>query len=440
MITKFKKIFQHPFVRNVATLQIGSFGASLVQGLVGIIIARLLQPQLYGVYSLAFGLASLLVLIVSMGLSDAVTTIVGESYAREDTKATHGAFMFSARMMIIIGALSLGAIIYAPKISLYFYNNPQIGWYASILVIAGFISSTFFNFSSLALQVTGNIKKMSLLGLADQVVRSGLSLLFVFLGFGILGSVTGHLIGTIIIFFISVIIWRTIKRNHSIFPSLRDFANKIWDAELKKYFKFSAWIALDKNIAALYGILPILMIGLYVSAADISYFKISFAYINLALSLLGPISVLLNVEFPKLKVTEIKQLRNTFLRVSLYSLGLSMLLTGGAIVVSPIALRILYGQSFLPGLKYVFGLFIYGGFLGIGVALGPMWRAINKVKISIIINAVTLGVGIPTGLYLIRHFGIWGGILMISAWFTISHLISFFYLLVHLKNRINRVL
>ncbi len=431
---KFLYFSRHRFVKNVATLQAGEFASSVVQGLAGILIARLLQPQLFGVYSLAFGLASLLVLIVSLGVQDAVTTIVGESYAREDRKATHDALLFLAKMTGVIGILSVAAALGAPKLSALLYHNSAIGWYAGIVVLAAFISNTFYTFSTIALQVVNRIKAMSILGLVDQVIRSGFALFFVFIGFGLMGAVTGHLIGAGIVFVISAVIWERLRREYPIFPSLRQFTQKVWDANLKKYFTFSAWIALDKNIANLYNILPILMVGVYVSSVEVTYFKISFAYVNLALSLMGPISTLLNVEFPRMRAGEPRRMKHNFLKVSLYSLLLSLLLTAGALAVSPIALKILYGKAFLPGLKYVLGLFVYGAFLGIGVGLGPMWRAINKVKISIVINTVTLGIGIPAGLYLIRHFGVWGAIIMVSIWFTVSHAISFFYLLAHLQN------
>ena len=171
------------------------------------------------------------------------------------------------------------------------------------------------------------------------------------------------------------------------------------------------------------------MVALYVSTTEVTYFKISLAYVNLVLGLMGPISTLLNVELPRMQSEDPAMLKKNFIRVSLYSLLCSIALTAGALVVSPIALRILYGSSFTPGVKYIIGLGIYGAFLGLGIGLGSMWRALRKVKISILINTITLAVGIPVGLYLIKHFEVWGAVIMVSLWFTISHCVSFIYLI-----------
>ena len=89
----------------------------------------------------------------------------------------------------------------------------------------------------------------------------------------------------------------------------------------------------------------------------------------------------------------------------------------------------------MPGVNYVFGLFVYGALYGIGVGLGPMWRAINKVKVSITINLIILGAGIPLGLFLIRSFGVWGAVIMTTMLFTVSHFVSFIYLARELKRK-----
>lgn len=429
---------QHRFVKNLAILQVGNFGTTILTGVCSIIIARLLQPQLFGVYAIAFSLAGLLVLIVSFGVQDAVTTIVSGTHARDDHAGTRGAFMFLAKMSFIIGLLSVVAALVAPSLAARVYHNSQIGWYAGILVIASFISNTFLNFSALAYQVVGKIKQMTALTFTDQAVRNIIALLLVAGGLGIAGAMSGHLIGSVIMFFISITAWERLRKTYNMFPSVREFFTPSPDVHIRKHVSFSAWIALDKNIATLFNLLPVLMVALYVSTTEVTYFKISLAYVNLVLGLMGPISTLLNVELPRMRAEDPTTLKNNFIRVSVYSFLCSIILTAGALIVSPIALRILYGSSFVPGIKYILGLGIYGAFLGLGIGLGSMWRAINKVKISILINMVTLGIGIPGGLYLIRHFGVWGAVIMVTCWFTISHLVSFFYLLVHTERLLQK--
>src|SRR3989344_4074912 len=84
----------HWFIRNVFTLQVGSFGGTLVQAVFGIFIARLLQPELFGAYSLAINLASLAGLLLGAGMQDAVATLVSSSYAKNDGEGLRDALAY----------------------------------------------------------------------------------------------------------------------------------------------------------------------------------------------------------------------------------------------------------------------------------------------------------------------------------------------------------
>lgn len=424
---------QHWFVRNVAVLQIGSFGGTFVQALFGILIARFLQPELFGVYSLAIGLASLTGLLLGAGMQDAVATIASSSYGRGDREEFKNALAFLLKITFYAGLATLGFFIFVPSIAGHFYGNSSIGWYAGIVMLGVFFSSSLNATVQLSLQVVGRIKMLALLIFSDQFLRSGLSLLFVFLGLGVVGGVSGQLAGAVIISVFSFFVWNNLIKHYDVLPALRDLIGRATQVSVKKYLGFTFWVAVDRNLGNVYMALPVVLTGIYVSSEEVAFFKLAFGFVNLALSLLGPVSVLLNMEFPKMQIDGGDRLNRNFVKVSLYGMALSTVLTLGVIVVSPLAFRILYGESFMPSVQYVFGLVLYGALFGIGIGLGPMWRAINKVKVSIIINLFILGVGIPLGLFLIRGFGIWGSVIMVTLWFSVSHLASFVYLIKNLK-------
>ncbi len=418
---------QHWFLKNVATLQIGSFTGTFVQAVVGVLMARLLQPELFGIYSLAFGLAAIGGILVSSGTQDAATSLTGTAYASKDKEETKNTLAFFLKIGVVAGLLTVLVSFFLPAIAEKLYHNSRIGIYASIIILASIFSSLFFALSQIGLQVTGKIKALAVLVVSDQVLRYSLSLLLVLAGWRVLGAVSGHLIGTILIFTVLIFFWQKIKKNSEL-PDLKEIIAAVKKVRLKKYLGFTAWVTLDSNLASLYMALPIIITGIYVVPSEVTFFKLAFGLMNLALSLLGPVSVLLNVEFPKMRVEDYGNLKKNFIKVSLYSILLSSVLTLGTVIVSPLVFRFLYGVNFLPSIKYVFGLGIYGALFGIGVGLGPMWRAINKVKVSILINIVVLGFGVPLGMLLVKNWGTWGAVMMVTLWFTVSHFVSFIYL------------
>lgn len=428
MINRLSQFWQKDFIRNVATLQAGSFAGSIIQAGIGIIIARFLQPELFGIYALAFGLAGMTTLVIGMGIQEAVSSMLGRAYAQKNSVEIENILGFMLKITFLAALIVLAILVFLPEIAGRLYGNSLIGIYAAIVSVAVMLSSSLFTLLYTAFQVTGRIKSLTYLIVSDQTLRYGLSLAFVVAGLGVAGAMGGHLAGALLIFVSSAMIFRKLRKEDTLFPGLRHLLRSAKNANLKKYFGFTFWVALDRNMGNIFMTLPVILTGIYVTASEVAYFKLAFGYTNLALSLLGPISVLLNVEFPKIQIEDKSRLVSNFKKVSLYSVGLSVALTVAAIVVSPLAFRVLYGESFLPSVQYVFGLVVYGALFGIGVGLGPMWRAINKVKVSILINTLILGGGIPLGLWLIKNFGLWGAVIMVTLWFTVSHFTSFIYL------------
>ncbi len=421
--------FKKFFIRKTATLQAGSFGGTMVQAVLGIIIARLLQPELFGVYSLAIGLASMTSLILGMGIQEAVSSLLGRAYVKKDEAEVEKILGFMLKITFLAAVIVILVSVFLPGIAGRLYGNSLIGIYAAIVVVAAIFSSFLFTLTYSALQVTGRVKLLGFLIFSDQSLRYILSLIFVLVGFGVLGAVSGQLAGAMIIFILSAALFTNISKKEPIFPGLRCLIAAAKEADIKKYFGFTFWVALDRNMGNIYMALPVILTGVYVATSEVSFFKLAFGYTNLVLSLLGPISILSNVEFPKIQVENKDQLYKSFKKISLCSLALSVALSIGAAIVSPVAFRILYGESYLPSIKYIFGLILYGSLFGIGVGLGPMWRAMNKVKVSILINSLILISGIPLGLWLIKSYGLWGAVIMVTVWFSVSHLASFVYLM-----------
>ena len=430
-----KYFWQHRFVRQTAVLQSGIVLGNFFQALIGVFLARLLQPHLFGIYSIAIGLGSLSSLFLSSGAFDAAAPIIGESYAKKDYTTIGEVLGFLVKMIVATGIMGLAYIALLPWIGARFYGSSLIGTYAMFIVLALIFASTCSGFLTLCLQLVGKVKTMAKFSVADQFLRYGLSLVFVAMGLGVMGAINGQWVGAAAITVAAGVYWNKLRKEHNFLPSFKKLISLARTISFKKYFGFTFWVMLDRNMGSFYITLPVVLTGMYVTATEVTYFKLAFGYINLAMSLLGPISTLLNMEFSKMKVDSREALSRNFIKVSLYAMGLSAVLTLLAVVVSPLAFRILYGVNFLPSTKYVADLLAYGAPYGIGVGLGPMWRAVNRVKVSILINTIILGVGIPAGILLIKYFNIWGAIIMVTLWFTVSHFISFFYLMKKLRKQ-----
>src|SRR3989338_7802451 len=239
---------QHPFIRNVAMLQMGSFAGTIVQAVIGIVIARLLQPDLFGVYSLAIVMASMTILILGMGIQEAVSSLLGRAYAREDKAEVENILGFMLKITFLAALIVIVVSFFLPSIANGLYGNSLIGVYAAIVAVAAVFSSFLFTLTYSSFQVAGRVKSLAVLLLSDQSLRYVLSLSFVLLGFGVLGAVSGQLVVAVAVFIMCSILFINFVKNEPLFPGLARLINVAKKADIKKYFGFTFWVALDRNM------------------------------------------------------------------------------------------------------------------------------------------------------------------------------------------------
>jgi len=308
------------------------------------------------------------------------------------------------------------------------YGDAVLGWYALTVLAAAAVSTLLLVPVQLALQLFGRIRSLSVLTLVDQGVRQGFVVSLVLLGAGVLGASAGNLAGALAVMAVAALFWRSLTHADAALPSLRDLWLRTPD-DGRRHIGPTLWVLADRNLAMLYGAAPIAVAGLFLATAEVSYFKVALGWVTLALSLLGPVSTLLNTELARIQVQQPERLRRQFVRVTLLALAASMALTLAAAAVAGPVFGLLYGQAYLPAVPLVYWLMPFGGLFGLGVALGPMWRALDRVRVSIVINLLVLGAGIPLGVLALRHWGTYGAVVMVTVWYTVSHVASLAYLL-----------
>ncbi len=415
-------------MRDAAVLQVGSGLATFVQALAGVLIARILVPEQFGAYALAFSVASIATLFLGSGVADAIAPIVSRAWAADDGQGVRAAYGFFTKFMGAAAGLTVLVVLLLPTLTGHIYNSADIGRAAGIVVFASLLSATVFTLTQLSLQIAGRIRVLAMLTFTDVFMRYG-GMLVLALAFGFYGAVAGHLAGALILALVSAIVFGRLVSGSGLLPRLRELPALARATPWQPLLKPTLWVMADRNIAVLYSALPVAMVGLYASATEVAYFKLAFGYLILALSLLGPISTLLNVKFPTLQVADRAALRPMFLRVTFYATGLSTAITVVVLLLAPLVFRILYGVEYLPAVPYVYGFAVLGVLFGMGVGLGPLWRALDRVHVSIRINLATLAVGVPFGIWLMARWHLWGAVVMVTLWFTVSHAVSFWYLL-----------
>jgi len=428
ILNKIKKLKQIRFIQDVAILQVGSIVGTGLSMISSIIFARVLGPSTYGTYSLVFAFVGLVGLFMDWGAGYGALTLLAEAHARQDKQEVKNVIIYFFKISffstIIIGLI---AAILAPWITNLAYQEPHIGYLARFVILASVVR-LFYALIIAILQVLRKMKKLTILENVNKIFYTLIPVAFVLLGMGVFGIVLGYFITALLFLIFSLVLYIILSKRNSLFPTLREIATDLFKVKIKKYFIFGFAIAIDKNIGSLYTTLPLIIAGAFVATQDIAFFKIAWGLIGMSGILLGPISRLLNVQLPQSKAQGTENLKKAFWRSSLGSLLISIPITIVMVVLAKPVIVLFYGQEFAPSVNFVYILAVHLLVSGLSVGAGPMYRTLNKMKVTISINAALIIVGSPIFYWLIKTYTATGLALSYVIWQGIANLLAVFVL------------
>jgi len=372
-------------------LQTGKFFSVFLSVIGSIALARLLQPELYGIYGLVFAFVGLVGIFTDWGGSYASLTLLAEAYAQKDKEAIKNILTYFVKITLLaIGILGILSIVFAPFLTDLIYQNSQVGQWARIILVAVFIG-IFYNLLVIVLQSLRKIKKLTILESINKVAYLVFPVGLLWAGFGLAGVIWGHFISSFIFLILSFLIYSSLAQKKEYLPSFKEIFSNFGKIKINKYFKFGFLIALDKNIGRLIALLPVLILGYLTSPAEIGYFKIALGYITIPTLVLGPISRLLMVQLPKSKSYGLDILKRHFFKTTLYSGAIATLMLIPFVVLAPFLINLFYGREYSPSIQLVYYLAIMTILSGLGVGISSFYRTVNRMKTSIaMISAQTV--------------------------------------------------
>ncbi len=181
MISKFKDFIKISFVQDVSILGTGKFFSIFLSTIGSIVLARLLHPELYGVYGLIFSFVGIVGVFMNWGGNSASLTLLTDAYVKRDKQEIKNILVYFVQITVlaicIIGVLS---IIFAPSLTELFYHNSQIGYWARIVLLASFLT-VIYSLLVITLQVMRRIKQLTILETFNKFLYILLPIIFVLL-------------------------------------------------------------------------------------------------------------------------------------------------------------------------------------------------------------------------------------------------------------------
>jgi O-antigen/teichoic acid export membrane protein len=401
LLQKAKAFSALPFVRGVATFQIGGIvmmGVGLVSS---VLYARLLGVSVFGLYAVIRAFVGLLTIATSYGQETAAATFLAEAMGRKDLEKARTVLRYYAQATAISAVVFVILFLVSPIIAHSTQSNPLIGQYARILLINTLLQSPNV-LLFMALQLQRRIKAVTIIENTIDILQLILSIVLILQGWGIWGVLVGTTaISALATPFLLLMYDRSARAQG--LPQAGEILGSLFKRGTGDYFVQGFWIALDQNIGKnLYPNLFYMVLNATTTLQTVGVFRIGFRLASLPGTFIMPsITRMTTYAIPKIATIDRKNLLKVCRKVIVVAVGVSALATVGAAIVVPPLIPFVYGVSFTNAIPTFLALLPINIIASTHVISVPLLRVYKKVWIISITNTVGIVIGI--GAYYLLH-------------------------------------
>lgn len=254
-------------IHGVFWSAVEKYSGLIVSIIITMVLARLLQPEDFGLIAIVTVIIQFLTLFCTMGASPAI--VQKDNLTQKDLSVIFSSF-------ILIGVfLALILSLFAPLIAVY-YDDSRLALIVRILSVNLIFAAA--NLVPNALMIKNlRFRQMALRTLSIQVVSGAIAIIAAYKGLGVYSLLISPISTTIYMFFF----------NTHFYP--QKFTIKISLAPFKKIFSYSAY-QFGFDIIIFFGRnLDKLIIGKSMSSAELGYYEKSYRLMQLPLSYISSV-------------------------------------------------------------------------------------------------------------------------------------------------------
>lgn len=383
---------------------------NLMSLLRSVVLARLLTPEIFGIWAICMILNRALSTFSETGFASALIQRQERAEEARDTAFT----------MLIVRGILLGLItIAAAPLFSKFYEMPILQPLISVMAIA-FMISGFHNINTVLQQKELRYHRLALIDQTSIVLGFVFVVVAAYFYRSAWALVAAHLFTALV----------TVSLSYLVLPTRPRLAfDKTLARELFHYGKFVGGAGI---VAFITLELDNLVIAKLLSMEALGFYAVAFMLANLpATQLAKVISGVMLPAYSKLQ-SDIPALRAAYQRTLSFVSLLTIPAAAGIGALAPQIIGVIYGERWMPAADILRILAVFGCLRSIGVLSGYMYNAIGKPKISFYFTVIKLAL-ISLLIYpLTVKYGASGA----AAAVTLPSLLVFFLDFIVLKKRI----
>jgi O-antigen/teichoic acid export membrane protein len=303
-----------------------------------IIIARMLLPELYGIYALALSIATIILTLTDWGMDSTFARYLSDSVGKGNKKLSrsYNRYFLKIKLSLILFSVILLLVI-SKYLSYSVYKNPLL-FYPLLFSCLFVISEALKSFFGTLFAVRKDFRPIVFFDISSQILEIVLSV-FALLIFTDSLKVSGLFMASFVagILILIMMFFILLKRDKSLLLGETEEFDK---SRIKSYWKYMVFVNLS---LVFFGSIDTLMLGKFVPSEYLGYYRVAMSLIVLVSSLFSVSGIFLTI-FTQIKGTRFKRGFNKILR---YILTLSIPATIGIMFIAKYLIKAVYGDSYI---------------------------------------------------------------------------------------------
>ncbi len=374
---------------NMLTLSIGKFGGLIFS----ILVARLLLPDKFGIYSLSIAIVLLITTLTNLGTNQTLSRYLSDSLGRNQKKKAASYRHYLSKIKVLFAFFSMIFLfIIAYPLSNYIFNKPAL--FVPLLLSSLYIVTlSFHNFYETFFFVIGNLKHLAI----KEVILQGFKILLIFFAFYFIAPRVSLAIFVLILSSIIGIIFLYFSLKKKVDYLFKKTKEEIDKKRVKKFLKNTIFSSVSST---LFGYVDLIILGIFVTSSYIGYYTAA----GLIVGGFFGILIFSNLFLPIFTKMKHENLSGAFNKIFRHLCIITIPFVFVILTLGKYFLRAIYGYEYLPAALPMFFLAFLIFEIPITENLKALLFAREKPKIVAKIISISLILNILLDIIIISFF------------------------------------
>ena len=372
-----KEVFGNSMYNFLATIISRGLGLVFI-----VVVARLLHPELFGIYSLALSIVFIFFTFTDLGVNLALVRYVSDAIGKKNKILARSYFQYLLKFKILFTSLfAIVLFILARVLSVSLFNKPlliiplEIGAvYLFFLSFLDFITGIFYSVK----QVKYNALREGIFQVLRLIIAPVFILLFIsqYKVFGVfLSMILASILSLITLLFI-------VNKKYGFF-----FHGKVIPIDTKRVMKYVLLLTITSLSAVFLTYIDTIMLGIFLPSQFVGFYRTA---LTIATSIAAFFTITV-VMFPIFAQVDKKKLKEIFRKLFHFSAILAFPAAFGLIFIASPFIKSLFGPEYLPAVLPLYllsFLIVEAGVFGYLVNLFQARERLKEPAIIIIISTI----------------------------------------------------